>query len=97
MLGAGLIIAVESVPKRQELVRRFGADVIVDHTQGDPVEQIMKATDGEGVDAAIEALGSPRTWEAAFRVTKPGGRISSVGYHGETRHEPLPKGRGLQL
>lgn len=88
LLGAGLIIAVESVPARQELARRFGADLIVDHTQGDPVARIMELTDGQGVDAAIEALGTPQTWEAAFRVTKPGGRISNVGYHGEV-HEPL--------
>ncbi|MFF5207493.1 zinc-binding dehydrogenase [Streptosporangium sp. NPDC000396] len=66
----------------------FGADVIVDHTKGDPVEQILELTGSAGVDAAIEALGSPRTWEAAFRVTKPGGRISNVGYHGEVP-EPL--------
>ncbi|MGY4953760.1 zinc-binding dehydrogenase [Streptomyces nigrescens] len=88
LLGAGLIIAVESVPARQELARGFGADLIVDHTRCDPVERILELTDGQGVDAAIEALGAPQTWEAAFRVTKPGGRISNVGYHGEVR-EPL--------
>ncbi|MET8325605.1 alcohol dehydrogenase catalytic domain-containing protein [Streptomyces sp. NPDC005181] len=86
--GAGLIIAVESVPARQELARRFGADLIVDYTQCDPVERILELTDGQGVDAAIEALGTPGTWEATFRVTKPGGRISNVGYHGEVP-EPL--------
>lgn len=58
---------------RQELARRFGADVIVDYTKGDPIEQILELTDGEGVDAAIEALGSPKTWDAAIRVTNPGG------------------------
>ncbi len=88
LLGAGLIIAVESVPARQELARRFGADVIVDHTRCDPVRRILELTDGQGVDAAIEALGTPQTWEATFRATKPGGRISNVGYHGEVA-EPL--------
>ncbi|WP_303332483.1 alcohol dehydrogenase catalytic domain-containing protein [Streptomyces sp. NA02950] len=83
LLGAGLIVAVESVPARQELACRFGADAIVDYTQCDPVERILELTDGQGVDAAIEALGTPQTWEATFRVTKPGGRISNVGYHGE--------------
>jgi isopropanol dehydrogenase (NADP+) len=86
--GAGLVIAVESIPRRQELARNFGADVIVDHTQHDPVRRILELTDGQGVDAAIEALGTPRTWEATFRVTKPGGRISNVGYHGDVP-EPL--------
>jgi threonine dehydrogenase-like Zn-dependent dehydrogenase len=99
LLGAGLIIAVESQPERQELARRFGADVIVDYTKGDPIAQILELTDGEGVDAAIEALGSPQTWDAAIRVTKPGGRISNLGYHGEVP-EPLkiplkPFGMGM--
>lgn len=47
------------------------------------MEQILAATGGEGVDAAIEALGLPQTWEACLRVTKAGGRISNIGYHGE--------------
>lgn len=86
--GAGLVVAVESRPERQKVARHFGADVIVDHTRCDPVERILELTEGQGVDAAIEALGTPGTWEATFRVTKPGGRISNVGYHGEVP-EPL--------
>jgi len=88
MLGAGRIYAVESIPGRQELARAYGATDIIDFTQGDAVEQIMDATGGEGVDAAIEAFGFPQTWESCLRVTKAGGRISNVGYHGENP-EPL--------
>ena len=88
LMGAGRIIAVESRPERQALAKRFGADDIVDFTQGDPVEQIMELTGGEGVDAAIEAFGFPQTFEACVRVTKAGGRVSNVGYHGENP-EPL--------
>jgi threonine dehydrogenase-like Zn-dependent dehydrogenase len=83
LMGAGRIIAVESKPERQALARRFGADDIVDFTQGDPVEQVMDLTGGEGVDAAIEAFGFPQTFEACVRVTKAGGRVSNIGYHGE--------------
>ena len=83
LMGAGRIIAVESRPERQALAKRFGADDIVDFTQGDPVEQIMDITGGEGVDGAIEAFGFPQTFEACLRVTKPGGRVSNIGYHGE--------------
>jgi threonine dehydrogenase-like Zn-dependent dehydrogenase len=83
LMGAGRIIAVESRPERQSLARRFGADDIVDFSQGDPVEQIMDLTGGEGVDAAIEAFGFPQTFEACLRVTKAGGRVSNIGYHGE--------------
>ena len=83
LMGAGQIFAVESRPERQALAKRFGADVIVDFSQGDPVEQIMDLTGGVGVDAAIEAFGFPQTFEACVRVTKAGGRVSNVGYHGE--------------
>ncbi|GAA1389355.1 NAD(P)-dependent alcohol dehydrogenase [Pseudonocardia kongjuensis] len=82
-LGAGRIIAVESRPERQALAKQFGADDIVDFTAGDPVEQIMDMTGGVGVDAAIEAFGFPQTFEACLRVTKAGGRVSNIGYHGE--------------
>lgn len=82
-MGAGQIFAVEARPERQALAKRFGADVIVDFTQGDPVEHIMDLTHGVGVDAAIEAFGFPQTFEACLQVTKAGGRVSNVGYHGE--------------
>jgi isopropanol dehydrogenase (NADP+) len=83
LLGAARIFAVESIPNRQALARTFGATDVVDFTQGDAVEQIMDATGGEGVDAAVEAFGFPETWESCLRVTKAGGRISNIGYHGE--------------
>lgn len=83
LLGAGRIFAVESRPDRQDLARRFGADDIIDFTAGDPVEQILDLTGGIGVDAAIEAFGFPQTFEACVKVTKAGGRVSNIGYHGE--------------
>jgi len=86
--GAGRIITVESDPKRQELSRRFGAYDVVDFRTGDPVAQILDLTRGTGVDSAIEALGAPATFEGCVRVTKPGGTISNIGYHGEIA-EPL--------
>ena len=35
------------------------------------------------VHAQTEAFGFPKTWDAAIRVTKPGGRVANIGYHGE--------------
>ncbi len=89
--GAGRIIAVETEPNRQELAREYGADDIVDFAEGDPVEQIMDLTDGEGVDSAIEALGRTETFEQCVKVTKPGGTISNVGYHGEGEYVNIPR------
>jgi threonine dehydrogenase-like Zn-dependent dehydrogenase len=91
LLGAGLIIAVESVPARQELARRFGADVVVDFKKGNVVEQIMELTDGEGVDAAIEALGASEVLADCVRVAKPGALISNAGYHGKGEFVSIPR------
>jgi threonine dehydrogenase-like Zn-dependent dehydrogenase len=89
--GAGTIIAVETVPERQELARTYGADAIVDFAEVDAVEEIHALTDGEGVDAAIEALGSSATLGQCVAATKPGGTISNVGYHGEGESVEIPR------
>ncbi len=89
--GAGLVIAVESMPRRKELAREYGADVVVDFKERDPVETIMDLTDGVGVDGAIEALGAQATFEACVKVTRPGGVISNIGYHGEGDFVKIPR------
>jgi threonine dehydrogenase-like Zn-dependent dehydrogenase len=89
--GAGLIIGVESVPRRQELARNYGADEIVDFTTEDVVDRVFELTDGEGVDTAIEALGADATFQAAVKVTKPGGTVSNTGYFGEGEFVRIPR------
>jgi len=86
MMGATTIIGVEAVPERMEIARKMGADHVVDFTKVDPVDEIMRLTDGRGVDVAIEALGLQQTFEGALRVLRPGGTLSSLGvYSGDLR------------
>lgn len=89
--GAGLIFAVDSIPARQELARFYGADVIVDNSKSDAVETILALTGGVGVDAAIEALGADITFQNAIAVTKAGGTISNIGYHGNGEFVHIPR------
>ncbi|MGA8567319.1 MAG: NAD(P)-dependent alcohol dehydrogenase [Candidatus Binataceae bacterium] len=91
MLGAGLIIGVDSVPRRQELARSYGAEMTVDFDKEDAVARIMDLTGGEGVDSAIEALGGDLSFQNAIRVTKPGGTISNAGYHGKGEFVHIPR------
>jgi threonine dehydrogenase-like Zn-dependent dehydrogenase len=94
--GATAIIAVESVPTRMEVSRRLGADHIVDFRAADPVQEIMRLTDGRGVDVAIEALGTQATFEAALRVLRPGGTLSSLGVYSSDLTIPVgPFASGL--
>ena len=83
LLGAGLLIGVDSDPVRAALASKLGFDQVIDHTQGDPVEQIMLATGGAGVDAAVEAVGLPESFTNALRAARPGGVMVNVGVHGE--------------
>jgi alcohol dehydrogenase len=86
LMGATSIIAIEAVPARAEMARRLGADHVVDFRKTDPVDEIRRLTDGRGVDVAIEALGTQTTFEAALRVLRPGGTLSSLGvYSGDLR------------
>lgn len=89
--GAGLIIAVDSVPVRQELALFYGADLIVDNSKVDVIEKILSVTGGVGVDSAIEALGADITFQNAIAVTKPGGTISNIGYHGQGEFVHIPR------
>ncbi len=81
LMGATTVIAVDCVPERLAIARRLGADHVVDFSKVDPVQEIMRLTDGRGVDVAIEALGAQSTFEAALRVLRPGGTLSSLGVY----------------
>jgi len=89
LMGATTIIGVDAVPARMEIARKMGADHVVDFTKVDPVEEIMRLTDGRGVDVAIEALGRQKTFEAALRVLRPGGTLSSLGVYSGDLTIPL--------
>lgn len=87
--GATTIIGVDTVPARLEMARRLGADHVVDFRAEDPVEAILRLTDGRGVDVAIEALGTQATFEACLRSIRPGGTLSSLGVYSGDLKIPL--------
>jgi threonine dehydrogenase-like Zn-dependent dehydrogenase len=88
--GAGLIIAVDALPERLEMSRKFGANLTINPQEKDPVTEIMTLTGGAGVDVAIEAVGTQTTFEACTRVVRRGGVVSSVGVYGLTPAVSMP-------
>lgn len=54
--GASEVYVVDQQDDRLDLARQDGATA-VDMSQGDPVEQIMEATNGRGTDRGVEAIG----------------------------------------
>jgi alcohol dehydrogenase len=96
LMGATTIIGVETVPARIDVAKHLGADALVDFRSVDAVEEILRLTEGRGVDVAIEALGTQATFEACLRVLRPGGTLSSLGVYSNDLTIPLaPFAAGL--
>ncbi len=89
LMGASTIIVVDKFPERLDMARRLGADYTVDFSKADPVAEILRLTDGRGVDVAIEALGTQATFESCLRVLRPGGTLSSLGVYSSDLKIPL--------
>jgi len=87
--GATRIITVDAIPERLTMSRSLGADITVNYKEQDPVAAILEATDGRGVDVAIEALGAQTTFESCLRVLRPGGILSSLGVYSGKLTLPL--------
>lgn len=87
--GASTIIAIDGNDERLKISKQLGADLTLNYTKVDVVDEIMKLTGGRGVDASIEALGLQLTFEQSLRVLKPGGTLSSLGVYSEDLTIPL--------
>jgi alcohol dehydrogenase len=87
--GASLVIGVDRLPERLAMARRMGADHVIDASKVDPIEEILRLTNGRGVDVSIEALGTQQTFEACLRVLRPGGTLSSLGVYSTDLKIPL--------
>ena len=79
--GAGRVFAVGSREKTVEVAKKYGATDIVDYHNGRIYDQILEATNGQGVDKVLIAGGNAAdTFEEAVRMLKPGGSIGNVNY-----------------
>jgi threonine dehydrogenase-like Zn-dependent dehydrogenase len=87
--GATTIITVDGIESRLAISKRIGADHVINFRNKDPVEEILRLTEGRGVDVAIEALGTQNTFESALRVLRPGGTLSSLGVYSGDLTIPL--------
>jgi alcohol dehydrogenase len=76
------IIMIDRDAHRLEVSRTFGASACIDITGMEPVAEIMRLTDGAGVDCAVEAVGVPATFELCQQIVAAGGTIANVGVHG---------------
>jgi L-iditol 2-dehydrogenase len=80
-LGAGRVILVGTRPSRLELGKRFGADVVINARDTDPVQAIVRETAGQGADMTIECSGAVSAPQVCAEATKRGGKIVVVAFY----------------
>jgi alcohol dehydrogenase len=81
-VGAAQVIAIDSVPERLAMAESFGARA-VHLTDGDPRAAAREATAGRGVDVCIDAVGDPRAFDLALRLTRKCGTVQTIGVYAE--------------
>src|SRR5258707_3729805 len=84
--GARIVIGSSTDAVRRGRLKEFGADLAVDSSDPGWVDQVLKATDGEGVDLIVDQV-SGKVANQNLAATKIKGRIVNVGTLGGTRAE----------
>ena len=91
LAGASYVYAVGSRKVCADAARAYGASEIIDYHNGPIAEQVMKLTNGQGVDRVVIAGGTVDTFAEAVSVLKPGGIIGNVNYLGSGDTVNIPR------
>ncbi|WP_097325589.1 zinc-binding dehydrogenase [Paractinoplanes atraurantiacus] len=77
------IVVIDKAESRLQAAKMFGADTTIVAGGEDPREVLLALTGGLGADVAMEAVGTPQTFELCASLVRPGGRIANIGVHGK--------------
>ena len=91
LMGASHLYAVGSRADCARVAKGYGATEIVNYKNGSIVDQVMKLTNGKGVDKVLIAGGDNNTFGEAIQMLKAGGIIGSVNYLGSGDSIPIPR------
>jgi len=81
--GAAPVILLGRNQNRLNIARQMGADFIINVNRvEDPVAEVKKITQGRGADYVVEAVGTPKTYEQALAMVRPGGTLAAFGITG---------------
>jgi alcohol dehydrogenase len=77
-----MVVVCDLDPARLAVARELGATHVVSSADRGGVPDILRLTDGRGVDVAVEAVGIPETFDICQHVVAPGGHVANIGVHG---------------
>ena len=79
LLGAAPIVVLDPRESARDRGLRAGADLAIDPTVADAVGQVRAATGGDGLDVALDVVGSPAVLQQAEQCLGRAGRLVMVG------------------
>ncbi len=78
--GAARIFCSDVDARRLKLAKELGADEAFDATEGDGwIDEIRRATRGEGADVLLEMSGAEPAFDTGFRALRNGGTAALLG------------------
>jgi L-iditol 2-dehydrogenase len=77
--GCGRILVADLDATRLQLASQLGADQTIQAGKENVVEQVRRATGGQGADVVLEAVGSPATVRTAIEAARKGATVTLVG------------------
>jgi NADPH:quinone reductase-like Zn-dependent oxidoreductase len=77
-LGAGLVLATTTSEQKAARLSECGADVVIKTDSEDLVKRVGEATDGTGVDIALDHVGG-QLFAQLLPATRVGGTIVNIG------------------
>jgi alcohol dehydrogenase len=83
LFSPSLVVAIDLAATRLDAAKVFGADVVVNNGEQDPIAAVRDLTGGLGADVVIEAVGVPATFELAAELVRPVGHVANIGVHGK--------------
>jgi NADPH2:quinone reductase len=76
------VIAGAGADERLQAALSLGAHVGINYRRQDLEQEVMRLTEGRGVDVVFENIGDPTLWPGAFNSLARGGRLVTAGAHG---------------
>ena len=77
--GCAPVIVIGDSEKRLKMAKEMGADYTINYTKEDAEAKVKELTGGVGADYVIEAVGTSKTYEQAFRMLRRGGTLEAFG------------------
>ena len=82
IIGASdiVVIGTEGDDARLELAKEFGATMVINSSEKDPVQEIMGMRDGYGADIVVDTAGVSAALKLSMDMVRPCGQINKIGW-----------------